>query len=350
MAAVVATDLWDDVQWDLLTGRFLDVVRKAGALSLLPSRFASRSVFDTMSGDLAGSASLVAESRWVAEVTGGENTLTPMPEALLAAMRGHETAEQLIHDTLQDSTTRGQGAGVNMMHTARALLGNGLGRYEDALAAAREAAADPLEIGPPKWALAEAVEAAQRPRRPGGQRARATVGHDPRQRYGLRIGDRGGEGALLRDDRTAEGLYQEAIERLRRTRIRVELARTRLLYGEWLRRQGRRADARSQLEPPTRPSPRWEPQAFADRAGTRYCATGETVRKRSVETRSQLTAQEAHIGGSSPEGRPIPRSPRRCTSAREPSSGTCARSSRSSESRAGDSCDGCVTATRPCEA
>ena len=282
---------------DLLTGRFLDVVRKAGALSLLPLALASRSVFDTMSGDLAGSASLVAESRWVAEVTGGENTLTPMPEALLAAMRGHETAEQLIHDTLQDSTTRGQGVGVNMMHTARALLGNGLGRYEDALAAAREAAADPLEIGPPKWALAEAVEAGVR----SGHADLAASAFEQLSAMtrasgtNLALGIEAAKGALLRDDRTAEGLYQEAIERLRRTRIRVELARTQLLYGEWLRRQGRRVDARSQLRTAYEALTAMGAQAFADRAERELAATGETVRKRSVETRSQLTAQEAHI-------------------------------------------------------
>jgi DNA-binding CsgD family transcriptional regulator len=297
VAAVVATDLWDDVQWDLLTGWFLDVVRKAGALSLLPLALASRSVFDTMSGDLAGSASLVAESRWVAEVTGGENTLTPMPEALLAAMRGHETAEQLIHDTLQDSTTRGQGVGVNMMHTARALLGNGLGRYEDALAAAREAAADPLEIGPPKWALAEAVEAGVR----SGHADLATRAFEQLSAMtrasgtNFALGIEAAKGALLRDDSTAEGLYQEAIERLRRTRIRVELARTQLLYGEWLRRQGRRVDARSQLRTAYEALTAMGAQAFADRAERELAATGETVRKRSVETRSQLTAQEAHI-------------------------------------------------------
>jgi DNA-binding CsgD family transcriptional regulator len=298
VAAVVATDLWDDVQWDLLTGRFLDIVRKAGALSLLPLALASRSVFDTMSGDLAGSASLVAESRWVAEVTGGENTLTPMPEALLAAMRGHEQpAEQLIHDTLQDSTARGQGVGVNMMHTARALLGNGLGRYDAALAAAREAAADPLEIGPPKWALAEAVEAGVR----SGNADTAATAFEQLSAMtrasgtNLALGIEAAKGALLSDDDTAESLYREAIDRLRRTRIRVELARTQLLYGEWLRRQGRRVDARSQLRTAYEALTAMGVQAFADRAQRELAATGETVRKRSVETRSQLTAQEAHI-------------------------------------------------------
>jgi len=297
VAAVVATDLWDDVQWDLLTGRLLDAVRQAGALSLLPLALASRSVFATLSGDLAGSASLVAESRWVAEVTGGENTLTPMPAAILAALRGHEEpAEQLIHDTLNDSVARGQGVGVNLMHTARAFLCNGLGRYEDALAAAREGAVDPLGIGPPKWALAEAVEAGVR----SGNADVAASSFEQlsamtRAGTNLALGIEAAKGALLRDDDTAERLYQEAIERLRRTRMRVELARTQLLYGEWLRRQGRRVDARSQLRTADDALTAMGVHAFAERARRELAATGETVRKRNVETQSQLTAQEAHI-------------------------------------------------------
>jgi len=156
LAAVAAVDLWDDVHWDVLSQRHLDVVRKAGALSLLPLALASRAIFDIHSGDLAAAGSLVAESQWVAEVTGGENTLAPIPEAWLAALRGHEQrAERLIHDTLHAATALGQGVTLTMMYSARAVLCNGLGRYEDALAAAREAAADPLELGPAKWALAE---------------------------------------------------------------------------------------------------------------------------------------------------------------------------------------------------
>jgi DNA-binding CsgD family transcriptional regulator len=305
VAAVVATDLWDDVRWDLLTGGYLDVVRKAGALSVLPLALASRAVFDTLSGDLAAGSSRVAESRWVADVTGGENALTPMPEAILAAMRGDEKpAELLIQDTLHESTARGQGVGVNMMHSARALLCNGLGRYEDALVAAREAAADPLGIGPPKWALAEVVEAGVRSGNTGVAadafeqlsamtRASGTM---------FALGVEAAKGALLRQDDTAEGLYREGIERLGQTRMRVELARTQLLYGEWLRRQGRRVDARTQLRTAYEALTAMGVQAFADRARHELAATGETVRKRTVETQSDLTAQEAHIARLVAEG------------------------------------------------
>ena len=215
-AAVVAVDLWDDEHWDVLTRKYLDVVRQAGALSLLPLALASRAVFATHSGDLAASASLVAESRWVAEVTGGQNVLTPMPEACLAAMRGHEKpAELLIQDTMNAATDRGQGVGVNMMHAARALLCNGLGRYEDAVAAAQEGARDPLELGPPNWALAELVEAGAR----SGNHEVATAAFEQLSAMArasgtdFALGVEASRGALLRDDDTAELLYREAIER-----------------------------------------------------------------------------------------------------------------------------------------
>ena len=305
VAAVAAVDLWDDVHWDILSQRHLDVVRQAGALSLLPLALASRAIFDIHSGNLAAAAALVGESHWVAEVTGGENTLTPIPEAWLATMRGHEKqAEQLIQDTLNAATALGQGVGLNMMYAARASLCNGLGRYEDALAAAREAATDPLELGPTKWALAELVEAGVRS---GNTDAAASAFEQlsamtRASGTELALGIEAARGALLRDDDTAEGLYRGAIERLGHTTIRVELARAQLLYGEWLRREGRRADARAQLRTAYEALAAMGVEAFADRARHELAATGETVRKRAVETRGELTAQEAHIARLAAEG------------------------------------------------
>jgi DNA-binding CsgD family transcriptional regulator len=302
VAAVAAVDLWDDVHWDVLSQRHLDTVRKAGALSLLPLALASRAIFDIHSGNLAAAASLVAESHWIAEVTGGENTLTPIPEAWLSAMRGHEKqAEQLIQDTINDATARGQGVGLNMMQSARAVLCNGLGRYEDALAAAREAATDPLELGPTKWALAELVEAGVR----SGHIDVAASAFEQLSAMTrasgteLALGIAAAKGALLRDDDTAEELYREA---LGHTRIRVELARARLLYGEWLRRQGRRVDARAQLRTAYEDLTAMGIEAFADRARHELAATGETIRKRTVGTHRELTAQEAHIARLAAEG------------------------------------------------
>jgi len=305
VAAVAAVDLWDDVHWDILSQRHLDTVRHAGALSLLPLALASRAIFDIHSGNLAAAAALVAESHWVAEVTGGENTLTPIPEAWLAAMRGHEKhAEQLIQDTLNAATALGQGVALNMMYSARACLCNGLGRYEDALTAAREAAADPLELGPTKWALAELVEAGVR----SGDTDAAAGAFEQLSAMTrasgteLALGIEAARCALLHGDDTAEELYREAIERLGHTRIRVELARAQLLYGEWLRRESRRADARAQLRTAHEALAAMGVEAFADRARHELAATGETVRKHAAQTSGELTAQEAHIARLAAEG------------------------------------------------
>jgi DNA-binding CsgD family transcriptional regulator len=305
VAAVAAVDLWDDVHWDLLSQRHLDVVRRAGALSLLPLALASRAIFDIHSGNLAAAAILVAESNWIAEVTGGENALTPIPESWLAAMRGHEKqAEELIQQTIDDATTRGQGVGLNMMHAARAVLYNGLGRYDDALVAAREAATDPLELGPTKWAVAELVEAGVRSGNVhiAADAFEVLAAMTAASGTDYALGIAAAKGALLCDDDTAEERYQEAIERLGRTKIQVELARAHLLYGEWLRRRNRRADARSQLRTAHELFNAMGVEAFADRTRHELAATGETVRKRTVETQQELTDQEAHIARLAGEG------------------------------------------------
>jgi DNA-binding CsgD family transcriptional regulator len=305
LAAVAATDLWDDEHWDILTKRHLDVVRESGALSVLPLALTSRAIFDIHSGDLTAAAALIAEGRWIGDITGGGSALMGMPEAWLAAMRGQEKpAELTIQDTLNDAAALGQGVGLNMMYAARAVLCNGLGRYEDAMVAASEAATEPLEPGPPKWALAELVEAAVRT----GNSDAARAAFDQLSAMSRASGTafaRGVEsvsGALLRDDANAEDLYREAIECLAGTRIRVALARTQLLYGEWLRRQGRRQDARAQLRTAYEALSAMGIGAFADRARRELLATGETVRKGTVETYSELTPQEAHIARLAAEG------------------------------------------------
>jgi DNA-binding CsgD family transcriptional regulator len=305
LATAVAADLWDDVDWDAVSQRHLDVARKAGALSLLPVVLTNRAILEIHSGNLTAASLLIAERQWLAEVTGGEPRLTRVPEAWLAAMRGHdERAELLIRDTVSEASARGLGATLTMMHVARAVLCNGRGRYEEALAAAQEAATDALELGPTKWALAELVEAAVRSGHTDlamgafGQLSAMTraSGTD------LALGIEAGRCALLREDDAAEELYREAIARLARTRMGVERARARLLYGEWLRRRGRRVDARSQLQSAYDALSAMGVEAFADRAWHELLATGETVRKRTVETYTELTAQEAHIARRAAEG------------------------------------------------
>ncbi|WP_460652359.1 AAA family ATPase [Kribbella endophytica] len=305
VAAVAAVDLWDDEHWDVLSGRHLETVRAAGALSLLPLALASRAIFDIHAGNLTAAAALVAESHWIAEVTGGENTFTAIPESWLAAMRGQEKqAELLIQDTLNDATTRGQGVGLNMMYSARATLYNGLGRYDEALTAAQEAATDPLELGPTKWALAELVEAGVRSGNTDAAAKGLEVLTAMTQASGteLALGISAARGALLREDTSAEDLYREALDRLATSRIRVEHARAQLLYGEWLRRRSRRVDARGQLRLAFESFSAMGVEAFAERARRELAATGESVRRATVRTKAELTPQEAHIAGLAAEG------------------------------------------------
>jgi DNA-binding NarL/FixJ family response regulator len=303
LAAATAASLWDDVSWDVLSRRHLDVARESGALSVLPLALNTRTVVHLFTGDLAAAASLVDETRSVAEVT--RSRLAPYGEVGLLAVRGHaENAEPLIQDCLDDVVARSEGVGVNMAQWARAVLCNGLGRYKEALAAAREAAADPLELGPPKWALSELVEAGVR----SGRTEAAAAALDQlsamtrASNTDWALGTEAGARALLHEGDSAESLYREAIERLGRTKMVVEFARAQLRYGEWLRREGRRVEARAQLRTAHETLTEMGVDAFADRARRELLATGETVRKRTVETSGQLTAQEAHIARLAADG------------------------------------------------
>jgi DNA-binding CsgD family transcriptional regulator len=305
LAAVAAADLWEDGYWDVLTQRHLDVVREAGAISQLSLALTDRAVFAVSSGDLGAAAALVGERRWVAEVTGGEPELTPMPEAWLAATQGSDDrAGPLIRTTADQASARGLGATLNVAQVARAVLCNGHRRYDEALAAAREAATDPLEPGPATWALTELVEAGVRSGHPGVAAAAFARLSAMTRASGtdLALGMEATTAALLSEDDAAEQLYREAIDRLGRTRNRVGLARARLVYGEWLRRRGRRVDARAQLHTAHDALVAMGVEAFAERARRELLATGETVRRRTVETSDDLTPQEDHIARLAAEG------------------------------------------------
>ncbi|SDL86805.1 regulatory protein, luxR family [Geodermatophilus siccatus] len=303
LAAATAASLWDHHGWDVLTRRHLDVARESGALSALPLALHTRALVHLFTGDLTTAASLVEEARFVTEVT--RSSLAPYGEVGLLAVRGDAAqAEPLIQRCLEDVTARGEGAGATVVQWARAVLCNGLGRYGDALRAAREAAARPLELGPPKWALAELVEAGVRT---GDTEAAvaaleelSTMTRTSGTEWGLGIA--ASRRALLSGGRTAEGLHLEALDRLERTSVRVELARARLLYGEWLRREGRRVDARTQLRSAHEAFTAMGVDAFAERARHELLATGETVRRRTVETLGELTAQEVHIARLAAQG------------------------------------------------
>jgi DNA-binding CsgD family transcriptional regulator len=213
-------------------------------------------------------------------------------------------AAQLIEAATREVVRRGEGQGLTFIHWATAVLHNGLGRYEEALAAAQQAAEDSLEVRLATWGLVELVEAAARSGEPElavnalGRLSQTTAasGTD----WALRVEAR--SRALLTEGEAAETLYREAIERLERTRVRVELARAHLLYGEWLRRERRRLDAREQLRTAHKLFTEFGMEAFAERARVELQATGEHARKRTVETRDDLTPQEAQISRLAADG------------------------------------------------
>jgi DNA-binding CsgD family transcriptional regulator len=283
------------------------VARETGALSELPLALNSCVYPLVFAGELAMAASLVEEASAVSEATG--SNLASYGALALAALRGREQeARALIDSTLRDTAPRGEGIGVTIAHWASALLCNGLGHHADALVAAEEAARHQDELTVPRWGLVELVEAAARTgalelaahaleRLSVATRASGTnwaLGVEARSR------------ALLREGDAAEQLYREAIERLTRTRVRVESARTQLVYGEWLRREERRSDAGEQLRAAYETFNRIGAEAFAERARRELLATGEAVRTRSVQPRDELTAQEAQIARLAREGQTNP--------------------------------------------
>jgi len=205
----------------------------------------------------------------------------------------------MIEATIKEAeaTGRRDGEGAKMAHWAAAVLYNGLGRYVDAASSAQKAVSNPLNPWTYMWALPELVEAAVR--RDDLARARHALEQlaETTQPCGndLALGIEARCRALLSDGPVADDLYREAVERLSRTRVRTELARAHLLYGEWLRRMGRRRDARQQLHTAHEMLDSLGMEAFAERARRELLATGERLRKRTAETRDELTPQEEQI-------------------------------------------------------
>jgi DNA-binding CsgD family transcriptional regulator len=232
----------------------------------------------------------------VAEATG--SLFTPYPALIVAARRGREAdLSELIDASMNEMVARGEGAGPAIIHWSSALLYNGLGRYEQALAAARQASAYPLELLYPTWGLVELIEAAVRNGKPepAGDALRRLTDHTQASGTDWALGIEARSRALLSANETAEALYREAIDRLAGTRVRVELARAYLLYGEWLRRERRRSNAREQLRTAHQLFTEFGMEGFAERARGELEATGEHARKRTVETGDDLTPQEAQI-------------------------------------------------------
>jgi DNA-binding CsgD family transcriptional regulator len=304
LACVLASHLWDDERWELLSRRYLTVVRRIGALAELPMALDRRIRPLLFAGELTAAAALLDETRTVEEATGHQPW--PYGALSLAAFRGNQaTAAALISSIMQDVTRRGEGYGITCAEWAIAVLSNGLGQPHDAVAAAERATEYRGDLGFSRWSLVELVEAAAH----AGMTETAAAGY---RRLTEMTGPAGTDWALglaarsralLSDGDKAEDGYREAIDCLGRTRIRVDLARAHLVYGEWLRRENRRTDARAQLRTAYEMLDAMGLAAFAERARRELAATGETVRKRTVETAITLTAQEAYIARLASDGR-----------------------------------------------
>jgi DNA-binding CsgD family transcriptional regulator len=295
LASYAAQALWDEEGYRALPTRQLQLARDAGAMAVLPMTLTMRIGAHLHAGELATAALLVEELNDVTEATAAE--VPPYAALALAAWLGREDeASALMQASMKAVLARGEGIGVTFIEWVTAVLYNGLGRYADALDVAGRAMEHPEELQSPLW-LHELVEAAVRSGKPEQAAAAldqlaqmtAIIGTD----WALGIEAR--SRALLSGGDAAERLYGKAIDHLARSEARVELARAHLLYGEWLRREGRRVDAREQLRTSHDMLSAIGAGAFAARAARELAATGETVRKRSLETRDELTPQEAQI-------------------------------------------------------
>jgi DNA-binding CsgD family transcriptional regulator len=292
----IAAELWDESAWEELSRRGVERLRDTGALATLPAALTNQAFIHLYRGELAVVASLVDEIRVATEATG--TALAPYAALLLPAVRGREAELTALADsTVERATARGQGNALAVAAYLRALLYNGLGRYGDAVAAVRHEADPSGEAGVTTRAVSELVEAAAK----AGDTALASRAlqrlTDSTRAAGTEwaLGVEARNRALLAGDAAAEELYTEAVRRLASTGLRFELARAQLLYGEWLRRQRRRGDARHHLTAAQAAFEAMGADGFADRAGRAILATGKLARRRVDDTRFDLTPQERQI-------------------------------------------------------
>jgi DNA-binding CsgD family transcriptional regulator len=303
LAPIAPYSLWDDATLHAIVARQLQLSRDAGALARLPIDLNVVGTTETFFGDFARAARANSEAEVVADATG--TRLAPVGSMCLAAFQGREAEVIVLTDAIIASATEGgQGASVQYAHWVSAVLFNGLGRYEEAVSSAQRAADDTPEAYISAWALPELVEAAART-------GKVQLAADSVDRFvaatqasgtdwarGIEARSR----ALVQEGDAAEDLYREAVERLSRTRLRPEVARAHLLYGEWLRRGSRRVEAREQLRTAHDMLDAIGMQGFAGRAERELLAAGERARKRSPETWDQLTEQELQIAQMARDG------------------------------------------------
>ena len=303
LACRVAQDLWDDELWHVLATHGVRVARDTGALNLLPVMANFLAALNVHSGAFATAAALIDEVGAITQATG----MPPLNYAalMLAASRGDQAQLQAITDyRLPGAIERGEGSALGLSLWLTALLHNGHGRYSEAFAAAQRGCEheDVLAYG---WALVELIEAGVRSGRPDEaavaleRLSERTQASGTEWALGIEARCRG----LVSDD---ESVYRESIERLARSRAALELARSRLLYGEWLRRENRRAEAREQLRSAHADFSRFGAEAFAERARRELLATGETARRITADTRDVLTPQEVQVARLARDGQTNP--------------------------------------------
>ena len=302
LGAQLAASLWDEAAYDELTGRQLRLARETGALEVLPIVLTNRAITHILAGEPASAAALVDEIEVISEATG-----TPLPSyaaVAVAATGPPADAHALIDASLQAATDRGEGAAVKWIQLEKAILCNALGRYEDAWRAAESAYEDPVLYS--TWIVSELIESAAR----SGRSERAARAIEDLGEMASAVGTDWVLGvetrcrALLADGEIAEDLYRRSIAHLQRTRRPVELARSHLAYGEWLRRRSRRIDARRELRAAREMFDGVGAVAFTDRATRELAATGETLLKRAsvAGTPTELTERESQIARLAAEG------------------------------------------------
>jgi DNA-binding CsgD family transcriptional regulator len=296
LAARGAIWLWDFESALEIPKRAVQLARDSGALEVLAVADNVCGQAAAWGGDFELAALMAAEVEVVKEATGSR--IGPYAAIALVGLRGREAeASPLIDGVVAGAAASRQGTAVQYAHWAMAVLMNGLGRYDEAIAAASRAIEGMPEFFAATWALGELIEAASRT----GQaaRGRQALAHLDEQTDGTdadwALGVRALSRALLAEGEEAERSYREAIDRLRRTQLRPNLARARLLYGEWLRRTNRRVDARGELRAAHQLFESIGMEAFAERARTELHATGERVRRRTAESHDGLTPQERQI-------------------------------------------------------
>ncbi|GAA0907118.1 LuxR family transcriptional regulator [Pseudonocardia zijingensis] len=304
LATTTTLRLWDDGRWDTLSARHVQLARELGSLTELPLALTTRGYMLLFAGDLDGATALAGEAQAIGDATGA--TLAPYGALGVAAFRGDAAAVSDLHEAaLRDVTRRGEGVGITFAEWARALLGNGLGHYDDALSAAQRGTAYAPDPGSLIFPAVELFEAAARTDQVGAASevfdrfTEMTTASGTDWALGLQARSQ----ALLTVGDAADGLYRDAIAHLGRTRLRAELARTHLLYGEWLRRMRRHNAAREQLRTAHTMLESMGMTAFAERANRELRAAGGAVRKRTDASRyDELTAQETQIARMARDG------------------------------------------------